>query len=59
MELTFKIMDLTFKVRLEILLLITVVWFLLVSHLCCSCTTVSAVEALTMAKQVVKKVANK
>lgn len=45
-----------FKVRIEILILIAIVFFILASHLLCSCSKVSAMEAFEISKNINKKV---
>lgn len=42
-------MELTFRV--EILILIVIVFFILFGHVCCSCSTVSPMEAFEVAKK--------
>ena len=54
MELT--IPKLTF--RIEILILIAILFFILWSHVICSCSTISAVEGMAVAKKVVEKMTN-
>lgn len=49
-------MNVQFKVRIEILILIAIALFILGSHLLCSCSKVSPMEALTMAKGIKNKV---
>lgn len=59
MDVTIRVLDFTLRFRIEILILIMIVSFILVSHLCCSCTTVSPMEAFQVAKKVKEVVVEK
>ena len=50
-------LNVQFKVRVEILILIAIAFFILASHLLCSCSKVTPMEAFHLAEGVTKKVA--
>ena len=52
-------MDFKYTVRIEILVIIAIVWAIMFGHICCSCSTMGVKEAFGAVKKITEKLTSK